>query len=285
MKLTSHSPKNKTGLLLVILVLVSIFTLPAILNKFYLTNQIPPPRAGGGGAKLCLQNCTNTAVNTPISQPFSLPIILDSDQASVSKVELVVHYDNVLMKLIDMNPVAKDTTNLKLFSPYDAFGNFQKDQVMIDANNSGVLHISVEAADWNGSANRIAPFVGNTNLVILTFQPQAYGKTSIYFEKGQDGKDKSMIVRSGDSTDILTQTSDLQISVTIDGASIKVPNSMPTSTSADINNDGKVNSSDVDSVSSDFGKTGSPGFSKEDVNQDGKVDIFDRNIIINQAEK
>ena len=59
----------------------------------------------------------------------------------------------------------------------------------------------------------------------------------------------------------------------------------PANTSADLNNDGKVDIFDYNILMSDFGKTGVAGFVKSDINKDGKVDIFDYNILLGDFGK
>ena len=59
----------------------------------------------------------------------------------------------------------------------------------------------------------------------------------------------------------------------------------PANTSADLNNDGKVDIFDYNILMSNFGKTGVAGFVKSDINKDGKVDIFDYNILISNFGK
>ncbi|MBI3576606.1 hypothetical protein HY086_01030 [Candidatus Gottesmanbacteria bacterium] len=53
----------------------------------------------------------------------------------------------------------------------------------------------------------------------------------------------------------------------------------------DINADGKVDIFDYNLLVSDFGKTGSVGFTSADIDNNGKVDIFDYNILVGNFGK
>ncbi|MCX6791765.1 MAG: glycosyl hydrolase, partial [Candidatus Gottesmanbacteria bacterium] len=54
---------------------------------------------------------------------------------------------------------------------------------------------------------------------------------------------------------------------------------------SDLNNDGKVDSSDFNKMVADFGKTGSPNFIPADINGDGKIDLFDYTILVGNFGK
>ncbi|MBI3379343.1 hypothetical protein HY029_01150 [Candidatus Gottesmanbacteria bacterium] len=65
-------------------------------------------------------------------------------------------------------------------------------------------------------------------------------------------------------------------------------NPSPTSSSSipgDLNHDGKVDINDYNQLITDFGKTGSPGFSPSDINKDGIVNIFDYNFLVRNYGK
>lgn len=61
--------------------------------------------------------------------------------------------------------------------------------------------------------------------------------------------------------------------------------SQPTDVSGDLNGDGRSNLFDYNILSTDFSKTGRPGFSRADINGDGVVDIKDFTVLIQYLYK
>ncbi len=268
----SQLSKNNQSWLIILLVFfmaVSVFFLPQFLSSTMTLINRSPLSAGGANSKITLP--ANLTVSGGSS--FSVPVNIDTDNASIQKVDVVIHFDRQKLTLKDINPVASDNTNLKVFTPQDKSGLFDKTNVLKQANHRG-------SVSFSASSSPSQPFSGITILAILTFVPSQIGKTdvSFVFTSGQIG-DTDFLV---DSThDILASVTNLVVTVEATATSIYQPEKVQGSGGlvGDINSDGVVDKKDEQLLLQDFGKTGTPGFSKADLNNDGKVDLLDRSIL------
>jgi len=205
----------------IVLMVVTVFLVPRLLNKF---TKLPPiaPRAAGTNASLALP------VSSPIAstQDVSVPIIVNTDTNQIIGVDVMINFDRSVLTLVDINPVAATATTLKTFVPCvkDASGDcptgtFDKQTVINNANGNGTGTglIQFGASTFNWSTQTVTnPYVGITTLAILTFAPKKVEQTTVsfVFSPGNTTDSNMVPTPSNASTDILASVTNLTFTVT-----------------------------------------------------------------------
>jgi len=168
---------------------------------------------------------TRASLTFPSSMPeqktgntFEIPILLNTDGASLSGIDIVVTFPQSVISLESIKPAAAQSTSLKLFMPVDASNNFDLASVKKKAQQTGRIEFGIMAFD--PQKNMILPayagVLGVSNpLVTLVFKannPTSQGVVSLVNNKTTQGDCNLLEVNSG--ADILNSTNQLNVKVT-----------------------------------------------------------------------
>lgn len=260
-------------LVFITIILLSVFVLPQLLIKLPQLSRSLPLSATGANSKLCLSSCSVTSSTVTIysNQPFSIPVLVDTDNASIDGVDLMINFDHKALFLVKINLSAQVSTNLKRFTP-------DIKTILKGANTDGLIKLSLNTI--NNS------FEGTATLAIFTFQPKMLGKTDIGFNFTPGPLNDTNLMR--DNQDILASVINQTLTIVAPKSTPDNKAGISNNTSAklgDLNADGIVDDQDYQILLKDFGKTGSIGFSMADIDKNGKVDIFDLNLLNKNKSK
>jgi hypothetical protein len=167
-------------------------------------------------------------VTATVNQNLIVPITLNTDTSSIYGVDVVLGFDTTKMQLIDVAPVASASTTLKQFLPMTTVGLFNKQQVITDANATGLLQVS--AITYDPSSQNVTPiYEGSTILANLTFKPLIDG-ISILTLIQQEGStiDSNIALATNPPADGLNRPDQVTSStVTITASSFFTPTPSP----------------------------------------------------------
>ncbi len=192
----------------IITIFVMLLSLPLI-SSLVKTDQdmtkLNTVTATGQSSSLNISVSNNQALNTP----FDALILLNTDSAPVKGVDVVIDYDPSYLELLDIDPVAKETTSLKTFTPIATSGIFNREAVVSAGKETKKIRFSAVTYDYLGKKNT-DPFNGVTQLAVLKFKPIKTGSTLVSFEfYPNNTKETNLVPASNPPYDYLSQSDQL----------------------------------------------------------------------------
>jgi len=133
--------------------------------------QLLQKKAAGGNASLTVPD----SVTVNPGDQFDVPILVDTDGAAISGVDVALDFADALgtLSLVAIDPVAQATTSFGTFAPVNADGALDTVAVIAKANATGQVAFGAVIFDWSAQnlTNTFSGILGPANpLVVLIFQ-------------------------------------------------------------------------------------------------------------------
>ena len=198
--------------------------------------QLIEKKAAGENAGLELPSSLSIVVD----EEFDIPVMLNTDGASIVGADIILNFDKNLLQLIDIIP-HPENSSLKTFLPLDENGNFRKQEILNQANQSGKIEFGAVSFDWSGESilSGFNGTLGPTNpLTDLRFRTLNIGQTSVSFDFTPGSTTDSNLVKETEAVDILARITDLSLEITLPptptptSTPTPIPTSTPTPTSS-----------------------------------------------------
>ena len=203
--------------------------------------------------------------------------MIDTAGISIVGADVMINFDKAILELTDIT-YFPENSNLKDYIP-GISNTSQKTQFLAQANNIGVIQFSSLTLGheevFNGVLGESNPFA------TLQFKVLSTTPTSVTFVHTPGSTTDTNLVDL-EPVDIISSVTNLNVN---GNPPITYPETStnPGQKPGDIDNNGKVDIFDYNSLLTDFGKV-QPNL-PTDLDKDGKVGIFDYNILLTNFGK
>jgi len=179
--------------------------------------------------------------NPQVGDNFDVNLILNPGGQEVVAVDAVLSFNKSLLEVVDINIAPGLSTNFKTFAPVNTSGNFDKAQIIAQANNAGILSFGALTFDWTADAvtNPVNAVVNP--LATIIFKAKIEGSSTISFcfkNNADDSCQEAVIQGSTPDTNIVNSNGNDVLgtadSIVIEAESPGGPTATPTPTTTPI---------------------------------------------------
>jgi hypothetical protein len=203
---------NKRNLLTSVVVVVLVFALAVSLRLVGKQIRLFTGASGENSKISFATTFLNTTQSTTVGQRISVPIWINTDNADIGGVDVLVRFDNTKLSLETVTPDPANNANLTLdtFAPVVStnVSQFDTARVISAANSSGLVEFGAVTFQANPDPGQVtAPFRGTAQLAMLEFKALAADPASIIrFDVTQDSTTDTNMVTTGTVQDLFANT-------------------------------------------------------------------------------
>ncbi len=166
-----------------------------------------------------------------VGNNFDVNLILNPGGQSVVAADIILTFDKNLLQVMDIMPNL--TTNLKTFAPVLADGSFDKDTVIAQANQTGMLSFGALGFNWmaDSATDPVETIVNPLATIVFKALAEGSSKISFCFRSTADASCQETVIQgSTPDTNVVSQAGE-DILGTADAIVIEaVPAGEPTNT-------------------------------------------------------